>query len=150
MAGRSGLRPPKDWKQRFLKELRLVPNVFRAARLAQVTTATPYTLRKKDAKFSAAWDEAVEAGWSLLEEKGHKLALNGVKKGVWKMVDGVPTKVEVQTEYSPQMMIHYLRVHYPHHREQQTIAHVGGGPDAPPIQTQALAPLLPKDLEDGV
>jgi len=150
MLGKNGSKAPAGWQRKFLQALRIIPNVFRACRVSRVSPPTVYKARKESKKFEKAWDLALETGYALMEETAMRLATQGNKRGVWKVVNGVPVKVEVLTDYSEAMLLHLLRVHYPHHREQARIEHVGGGPGTAPIQTQQLPPLIPKELEDAV
>ena len=145
-------RPPKKgWKPKFLKALRYIPNIARACRLALISQQSAYDNYKKDKRFAAQWDEALETGFSLLEERSQKLALNGTKRGVWKTdKEGNPVKVEIITEYSVPMMQFMLRSHYAKYRDQQTVAHIGGGEGSAPIVTQAMPPILSKMLEEDV
>lgn len=59
---------PKKGKERFLAELRKIPNVSRACRLAGFARQTAYRYRDDDLTFAEAWDDALEEGVEALEE----------------------------------------------------------------------------------
>lgn len=58
----------KDWKEAFLKELALSPNVSRAARAAGIKRRTAYNARESDPGFAEAWDDAMAGSVDELEE----------------------------------------------------------------------------------
>ena len=53
---------PPEWQDNFLDELRMVPIVSRAARMAGVSRRTAYAYREIDPEFKKAWDDAEEEG----------------------------------------------------------------------------------------
>lgn len=56
-----------NWKSLFLGELRLSPNVSRAARAAGVSRQHVYMLRTQDPDFATAWDHALAESIDDLE-----------------------------------------------------------------------------------
>ena len=69
------LTPEK--KERFLSELRKMPNISRACRVVKVSRQTAYNAKTDDAEFSAAWDDALIEGVESLEESAWKQAKKG-------------------------------------------------------------------------
>jgi len=59
---------------RFLAELRQVPNVERAAAKAGLPRRTVYFLRERDPKFRKRWDRALQTSIEKLEELAFKRA----------------------------------------------------------------------------
>lgn len=64
---RSG-RKDWEWKEVFLGNLAVVPNVGRACRVAGVSRQTAYQARKQHPDFAAEWDAALENGIDMVEE----------------------------------------------------------------------------------
>lgn len=56
-----------DLKEKFLDELREVPNVARACRVLGLTRRLVYNHRRDDEIFRADWDDALEEGVESLE-----------------------------------------------------------------------------------
>ena len=65
--GRKTVRTDRA-REKFLAQLRLVPNVSAAARAAGFGRNAAYEWRKDDAEFAAAWDEALDEAVDGLEE----------------------------------------------------------------------------------
>lgn len=70
------------WLHPFLAALRLTGIVSRACASAGVTTATVYGLRRKDADFAAAWDDALETAVDKLEAEAWRRAHDGVEEPI--------------------------------------------------------------------
>lgn len=64
-------------KQRVLKFVREGYPVVRAARKAGTTDVTVFDHRRKDPEFGKAFEEALEAGTDMLEDKLHDMAIGG-------------------------------------------------------------------------
>ena len=120
-ATNSTKKKPRDWKARFLKNLREVPCVTRAAELAAVNRTTVYRMRKRDAKFREDWDAAEQDGYSRLEELAFERA-RGVTRQVKKIVEVrdaadkvIERRVEVceSVEASDTMVIFLLKAGMP-------------------------------------
>lgn len=78
-----GRRKKVHWSQqkktRFLDHLAATCNVTEAAGVISVDLPSLYALRRADPGFLAAWQDALEAGYTMLETKlvGHALAGGG-------------------------------------------------------------------------
>jgi hypothetical protein len=70
------------WLDPFLTALRTTGNVAQSARAAGTHTSTVYDLRRKDADFAAAWDNALEDATDALEAEARRRALDGVNEPV--------------------------------------------------------------------
>lgn len=66
------------WVHPFLVALRKQGVVARACETAKVGYGTVYALRREDADFAAAWDEALEESYDALEAELLERATNGV------------------------------------------------------------------------
>lgn len=65
------------WKRRFLRCLRLSPNVAAACTKAGVSRQTVYRQREQDPEFAAEWKECIEAACDELEAVAFSLAKRG-------------------------------------------------------------------------
>lgn len=65
----------RDWKDVFLAELRLSPNVSRAARAADVGRQTAYDARAVDPAFARAWDDAIEESVDAVQDAAFQRAM---------------------------------------------------------------------------
>lgn len=70
------------WFTPFLEALADTGNVSQACRSAGVSTTTVYALKKKDADFAAAWDQAEEDAADTLEAEARRRAVQGVQEPV--------------------------------------------------------------------
>ena len=59
--------PARNWKRAFLEALAETSNVARAARLADVPSATVYDLRRRSRDFARQWQAALCEGYDNLE-----------------------------------------------------------------------------------
>ena len=105
-------------REKFLKELRAIPNVSRAARLANVARQTAYDQREVDPAFAAEWDAAIEEGVDSLEEKAF-----------------VRAKRDSDT-----LMIFLLKAHRPD-KYRETVRNEHTGADGGPIQSSTALDL---------
>lgn len=101
--------PKKDEKVEFLRKLRIVPNVSKAAKAAGINRQYAYELRASDAEFAAAWDEAVESSTDAAEAEAFRRAVKGTVKPVFHMGE----KVGGIREYSDTLLIFLLKAHRP-------------------------------------
>lgn len=92
-------------KDKFLNELREVPNVTRACRALSLTRRLVYNHRRDDPDFREAWDEAIEEGIESLEDIATERAirisdtlmiflLKGYKPEVYRERQDITTKGE--------------------------------------------------------
>jgi hypothetical protein len=70
------------WIDPFLLALRTTGNVSHSARAAGIATPSAYKLRREDADFAAAWDNALEDATDELELEARRRALQGVNEPV--------------------------------------------------------------------
>lgn len=70
------------WIDPFLLALRTTGNVSHSARAAGIVTPQAYKLRREDADFAAAWDNALEDATDELENEARRRALQGVNEPV--------------------------------------------------------------------
>ncbi|MBX9814446.1 MAG: hypothetical protein K2X76_07070 [Sphingomonas sp.] len=98
------LARPVRWtptlKNRFLDHLAASGDVQAAAAAIGVDPATAYALHRRDAKFREAWQEAIVAGYQLLETRliGHALAGGG------EALPGVAGAPPVSTQLALQLL----------------------------------------------
>ena len=60
-------RRPASWQKKFLAELASSSNVSASAKKAGVSTSHVYDLRRSNAEFNRAWQDALCEGYDLLE-----------------------------------------------------------------------------------
>jgi len=64
----------KNWRDSFIEELRAVPNVSAAAKVAGVSRAQVYKARSTSDTFKAAWDDAIDESVDIIEANAIALA----------------------------------------------------------------------------
>ncbi len=102
----TGLTPKKrEWKPRFVDNLRETGNVSAAARHAGVSRQTVYKERGASEQFREAWDDAMEEAMDLLEAEARRRAYDGTLKPVY--YKGAPVG-EIR-EYSDTLTIFLLK-----------------------------------------
>ena len=67
----------KRWQQRFLRSLRMTPNVTTACAAAGVSRQSAYRTRADDPAFAEKWQSALDKSIDELEARAFKLALEG-------------------------------------------------------------------------
>ncbi|WEK45611.1 MAG: hypothetical protein P0Y56_11280 [Candidatus Andeanibacterium colombiense] len=87
----SGRAPARAWKRPFLEALAESSNVARAAKIAEVPSATVYDLRRKSREFARQWQAALSEGYDNLEME----LLGRLREGEIKRAAGA--KVGVRT-----------------------------------------------------
>lgn len=97
----------KEKERQFLSVLAATCNVTQAAREAGVAVSYAYKKRAADAKFRAAWIEALAAAYQRLELVLLDRAFNGTEKLV-RRKDG---SEERMLEYSNQLGLSLLKMH---------------------------------------
>lgn len=100
---KTGWTPEK--RAKFLAELAQTGNATLSAKLVGLSKARAYVLRKEDAEFSAAWDDAISESADLLEAEARRRAVTGVEKPVYQ---GGKLVGHVQ-EYSDTLLIFLLK-----------------------------------------
>jgi hypothetical protein len=117
---------PSAWQRPFLYSLGLIPNVSAALRTANVSKTHAFRVRRENADFAAAWEEALGHARDLIERQAHTWITTGVpvrsRRTVTKtrtLADGTveSTTTEVvesdSAERSATLMIFWLKAHYP-------------------------------------
>ena len=111
-------------KAAFLEGLRLAANVTAAARMAHPDAESPeaarvgfYQLRKRDAEFAKAWDEALESAVDKAEETLFRLATEGQTHEIFQSGKQVMRKdgktPATRTEINLKALLAVLRRHRP-------------------------------------
>lgn len=118
-------------REKFLAELRIIPNVARACRLSGLIRRVAYQCRERDPEFAAAWDEALAEGLDSLEGEVMRRAFEGVPARPTFAPDG--TRIEV-THYSDTLAQLVLKAHNPRYKDQQRIEL--GNADGKPFATE--------------
>lgn len=106
---KSRMRPPSDWRERFLNSIRATDSVVHACQAAQVEKATAFRHRAKDPEFAEAWREAHDDAKVLMETEVRRRALHGWEEPVFyrgKVVGHV-------RKYSDTLAMFWLRANLP-------------------------------------
>lgn len=93
------------WLHPFLEALRATGVVAQAARAAGVSTGQVYNLRREDADFANAWDNALEDATDALEAEARRRALTGVEEPV--VYQGQLTPIFERDEAGEVVMVEY-------------------------------------------
>jgi len=93
MAARRGVRWSRAMRTAFLVHLAGSCNVRESAAAAGVAAVDIYELRRKDARFAAEWQEALLAGYQLLETEMVGYALAGGNAA--QAIDGATRRIDV-------------------------------------------------------
>lgn len=112
-------------KEVFLRELRAIPNVTRAARCIGRTVSGLRAHRGLDRAFAEAWDEAIEDGIDALEGEVHRRAFEGVDKPV--TFQGEIT--DTYKEYSDNLAMFLLKAHRPDKYRERTDLNITNNAD---------------------
>ncbi len=100
---------PKSVRQQFLTVLSETGNVSESLRVVGRTNPSAYWLRRKDAEFSAAWDEAIEIAAGKLEDEARRRAVEGYDEPVFQR----GTLVGYTRRYSDRLLETLLRAYRP-------------------------------------
>jgi hypothetical protein len=99
----------KARRRRFLKELAATANVSASASAAGMSPSSAYRLRRLDAAFAEAWQDALDIGLDALEDAVMKRAIDGVEKTHFHA--GKP--VGTSKSYSDALAMFLLKAHRP-------------------------------------
>lgn len=115
--------PQKEtWRDKFLDQLRLIPNVTKACDYAGITRQTAYRHREEDEAFAAAWDAALDEAVERLEYEMHRRAYEGTNKPVFYKGE----MVAEMKEYSDTLAIFLAKAHRPDkYRDRSEVKHDG-------------------------
>jgi hypothetical protein len=110
------LKLTKELQQRFLETLADTGSVSTAASVAGTSRTRVYELRKADATFAAAWQEAEEIAVDRLKDEARRRALEGVPElliSAGKLVrndEGKPITVQ---RFSDNLLMALIKAHQP-------------------------------------
>lgn len=96
---------PADWKEGFLKALRIGGNVSKAAASAKVSRKFVYMQRDTDPEFAEEWAAALDQAADYMEAEAWRRAVKGTKKPVYQQ----GRLVGVIQEYSDTLLIFLLK-----------------------------------------
>lgn len=103
-----------NWRNAFLSALAKIPNVTYACAQAKVSRDMVYKRRKKDPRFAAKWDSAIDQGVETLETSMWTRATFGRQENVWmKDEHGKPIVVDTITKFDTTAAIFMLKAHRP-------------------------------------
>jgi hypothetical protein len=98
-----------DWRPSFLDHLSQYGNVGAACKHAVISRSQVYALRKADAVFAAAWNEALELACDAIEAEARRRAESGTEEAVyWR-----GKRVATELRYSDSLLMFLLRAHRP-------------------------------------
>jgi hypothetical protein len=113
--------------EKFLQELREVPNVNRAAAKAGFKSdRVLYRLKNKHPRLSAAWDHALQVSVGAWEAKAARRAFDGVDEPVFQM----GRKVGTTKKFSDILAIRMLEAHHPKYSRKLEVFGRDGDPIA--------------------
>lgn len=136
------LTPQK--REEFLDRLRTHSNVTQAAGEVSISTVSLYALKKRDAAFAAAWDDAIKEGSNCLENEAKRRAM-GYEEDVYKKGEYVG-KVK---KYSDLLLLALLNAHWPEkYRPQRSDAPPAISPDDAKRITEARDVLKRLDTDE--
>ncbi len=92
-------------KRNFLREFARCGNVTQAALAIKLAPQVAYVWRKKDKKFAAEWEDALNQAADLMEKEARRRAVDGVEEPVYQ--GGV--KVGSIQKYSDTLLIFLLK-----------------------------------------
>ena len=113
----------EGWEDRFLAQLRAVPNVAAAARAAGVSRRGAYNRREADPAFTEAWDDAVGEAVDAALGEAYRRGKDGVLEPVYQGGEEVG---EIR-RYSDALLARFLGAHIQNWRTTNTrLEHEGG------------------------
>lgn len=99
----------RQWQAAFIAHLAKTGNVSASANRAGIERSWAYQTRRKNERFRALWDDALEQAVDALEEEARRRAYQGVEEPVfWK-----GQQVSQVTKYSDTLLIFLLKAHRP-------------------------------------
>lgn len=110
----SGTNSTTKKRTKFLEVLRQTGNISKACEVISLSRRTAYNWRAQDAEFAELWDDAIEAGYDLLEQEARRRAYRGlVKKKFGKdgdpVIDPATGQQYYEREYSDTLLIFLLK-----------------------------------------
>jgi hypothetical protein len=121
------IRLTRQRQRRFVEALAETGNVSGAVRMAGTSRTRAYELRKTDAAFAAAWDEAEQIAADKLEAETWRRAVEGVEEPVisgGKLVHGDDGQPVTIRRYSDQLLLALLRAHRPEKFRERTAVEI--------------------------
>ncbi len=125
-------------RQRFLETLRATGNVSAAARAVGLARSSAYRLRRRDAAFAAAWDDAEQEAVDLLEQEARRRALDGVAEplmGGGKLIRDDDGRVMTIRRHNDRLLEMLLKAHRPERFRDRA--------DPRPVEGEAAGGRLP-------
>jgi hypothetical protein len=116
-------------RERFLAELRKVPNVTVAARAIEMSRQRMYQVREEEPEFALMWDAAIAEGVEMMEAELYRRGFEGVNKPI--VHQGVIT--DTFKEYSDTLGIFLMKAHAPEKYRETTRTELTGA-DGGPVQ----------------
>lgn len=126
MANRTKFTSKK--REEFLAVLSEGASVTAAAAKVGMSRRGMYDARDADEEFKKAWDDAVEQGTDLMEDEGHRRAIEGVKEPVYYQ----GAEVGYVRKYSDTLLIFFLKARRPDKYRERADITSGGKPLANP------------------
>lgn len=114
-AGEPTFRRPRhdgwtpDKQRHFIETLAATASISEAARFVGMTRQSAHRLYRRDAKFRAAWDEAMRAAVGVLAATAFDRAVNGTEEQIWYKGE----MVGVREKHHDRLLIYLLRVRDP-------------------------------------
>jgi hypothetical protein len=113
-------------KAAFLESYRVLGNISRACRDAEINRSTYYDWTEHDEAFSAALNVAREEAIESLEAEARRRAVEGVERETGVYHNGLLIATEVETKYSDTLLIFLLKGLKPEkYRERMDVNHSG-------------------------
>lgn len=123
------MKKRRQWQANFIHALRIMGNVWRAAKYAKIDRTCVYDAYDRDAEFRKAWDAAEEESADRLEAEAWRRAHDGIDKPIY--YEG--RRVDCIKEYSDTLLTLLLRARRPaKFRENYNVAI--GNPDGSNLQ----------------
>ena len=105
-------------KRKFLCELRRTCNITRASQKINISRVTAYSAKKVNPEFAAAWENALQEGIDLLEDRARQRAFEGIERNIYYQGKVIGN----QKEYSDGLTMFLLKAHRPEkYRDNQNI-----------------------------
>jgi hypothetical protein len=106
------------WYPAFLKALALQGTVAAACLAGKITRTHAYRVKKEDAAFSDAWDEALQVHSDLLEMEAERRAVEGTVRKKFTsrgepVIDPETKKQYIERDYSDTLLLARLRAERP-------------------------------------
>lgn len=129
--------PPANWREQFLKALRVHGNVSYAARSARITRQYVYEVQKSDPDFAEQWKDAQDEASDGMEKAAWDRAVKGTKKPIYAGKEHVG---DVR-EYSDTLLMFLLKAARPE-KFRERFDHSHHSPDSKALVIQSFEDAL--------